>query len=443
MPKAKKNIEIAYIKTEYHPLDELHEFQGNLKELYKDNAERLWNRIVKSDFSDPFKVWFDGEKLNILDGHQRRRVLVAKSKENTGIKIPDKFPCDYIRCKDKRQAKERVLEFISQYGHVTDEGLYEFIMENELDPESLRLDFDIPNLNMDDFMAGYFEDGDPGGGDEGEDQGGQGPDIIKEADFETLKPTDEEHEILKDRKFLVEFSGGKDSSLAAIWLNTFYPKNQKELLFIDSGVDYIGFNNHLHRFVSCLNNNLIILRTHINMFDAFIKKLKWPYPVNPYCQHNILCKTINDYVVEHNSNDIAVIRGGTLQQKNVHQHKPKNRFIKFKTKQIKDYIYFQPIYFLDSKITMSLLESTGCPIWDGYSYGLHRTACRICPGQRPSAYAAIKTNYPDVWDELLYLEKIIGPGCWTDPVNNKAQGSFPALAEKGMEKFLAGDYKRK
>ena len=84
MAKKEAQLDIAYIKTEYHALEDLHEFQGNLKELWKDNAEKLWRQMVETGFSDPFKVWKDPDgRLNLLDGHQRRRVLIAKRKEKT------------------------------------------------------------------------------------------------------------------------------------------------------------------------------------------------------------------------------------------------------------------------------------------------------------------------------------------------------------------------
>jgi len=177
MGKKTKSISLAYIKTEYHRLEELQEFQGSLKELSKDNAEKLWRQMVETGFSDPFKVWEDPDgKLNLLDGHQRRRILLAKKSDGTEIVIPDKFPCDYIQCRDKHEAKIRVLQFISQYGKVTDEGLYEFMVENELDPDLLKLDFDLPNLNTDQFIEGYFGDVDlENSGDDSRDKdpGGQ------------------------------------------------------------------------------------------------------------------------------------------------------------------------------------------------------------------------------------------------------------------------------
>lgn len=165
----KGNLRIICEALEWHDIDELQEFQGNLKELYKDNAKKLWGQILKNGFADPFIIWKHDGRLNIISGHQRKRVLSAKRSE--GWEIPN-VPCIPVKCADVKAAKELVLACVSQYGKVTDEGLYEFIVENELDPELLKMDFDIPDLNMDEFLAGYFEDKDgndpPAGGKENE-----------------------------------------------------------------------------------------------------------------------------------------------------------------------------------------------------------------------------------------------------------------------------------
>ena len=81
------------------------------------------------------------------------------------------------------------------------------------------------------------------------------------------------------------------------------------------------------------------------------------------------------------------------------------------------------------------------PVWEGYSYGLQRTACRICPGQKRIAYAAMRANFPQTWAELLELERRFGPGCWQDPAG-EGHGSFEDMADRGQENFEAGEYKR-
>lgn len=160
---SKGGLQVICGELEWHDIDELQDFQGNLKELYKDNAEKLWGQILKNGFADPFIIWKDDGKLNIISGHQRKRVLSVKRSE--GWQVP-KMPCIPVKCPDAKAAKELVLACVSQYGKVTDEGLYEFIVKNELNPELLKMDFDIPDLNMDYFMEGYFGKEDPLGDNE-------------------------------------------------------------------------------------------------------------------------------------------------------------------------------------------------------------------------------------------------------------------------------------
>jgi hypothetical protein len=81
------------------------------------------------------------------------------------------------------------------------------------------------------------------------------------------------------------------------------------------------------------------------------------------------------------------------------------------------------------------------PIWEGYSFGLQRTACRICPGQRKIAYAAMRANFPQTWAELLELEKRFGPGCWQDPEGN-GKGALVDCADRGELAFRQGNFKR-
>lgn len=156
---SKGNLKITCGSIELHDIDELQEFQGNLKELYKDNAEKLWRQMLKNGFADPFLIWENDGRLNIISGHQRKRVLSIRREE--GWEIP-KVPCIPVQCADTKTAKELILACISQYGKVTDEGLYEFMVENELDPDLLKLDFDLPNLDVDYFLDGYFGEGGEG-----------------------------------------------------------------------------------------------------------------------------------------------------------------------------------------------------------------------------------------------------------------------------------------
>ena len=139
-------------------LDELIAIQGNLKDLSKDNYLRLKKSILKHGFAFPFHIWKSPDGLKILDGTQRQRALKAMRDE--GYYIP-KLPVDYIDAKDEKHAKELILANISEYGNMTQQGLYEFIEGAEIDPEVLELDYSLNQVDFDSFINEYYDNTDP------------------------------------------------------------------------------------------------------------------------------------------------------------------------------------------------------------------------------------------------------------------------------------------
>ena len=119
------------------PLDELEEFQGNLKKITRTNLDKLKRRIMKS-FDAPIHVWErpDGSK-KILDGHQRRKALRELSDE--GYEIPP-LPVDYIYAADEKEARQKLLGITSQYGEFEMEELGEWMRELDDDiADTIRL----------------------------------------------------------------------------------------------------------------------------------------------------------------------------------------------------------------------------------------------------------------------------------------------------------------
>lgn len=80
-----------------------------------------------------------------------------------------------------------------------------------------------------------------------------------------------------------------------------------------------------------------------------------------------------------------------------------------------EYRALAPVYNLSDKAERELLDASGLPIWSGYGFGLKRTACWVCPGQRPSTYAVLRREFPCLYRAMEDLETVIGPmRCW-DP----------------------------
>lgn len=138
----------------YKKYEELEGFQEDLKELSKQEYEKLKNSILINGIIAPVYVWNN----KILDGHQRVKVL--KQLKLSGVDIPEEIPCVEIVAKSEKQAKKFLLQYVSQHGKITDEGLYSYLHNSTLikDYFDIKQEIDLPGFNMDMFEKGYITD---------------------------------------------------------------------------------------------------------------------------------------------------------------------------------------------------------------------------------------------------------------------------------------------
>ena len=131
-------------------------FQGNLKDLRLIDYERLRNQILELGFSEPITVWIcdEDEAYYILNGHQRLRALTRMIEEE-GFEEID-VPISFADARNKEEAKRMVLSLASQYGTVTEKGLFEFLQETGIPLEDLSEKFRLPEIDVPKFIDNFF-----------------------------------------------------------------------------------------------------------------------------------------------------------------------------------------------------------------------------------------------------------------------------------------------
>jgi DNA modification methylase len=143
-------------------LDELNILQDTNDSLLKELTESAFNKlvqsIVKHGFSMPFLVWWseDEKKWYYLDGTQRDKALRWMGEQGDYI-LPEKFPCSIVHAGSKADAAQKILLISSQYGRMTEEGLYAFATVYELPLEDYGI-YEIPYLDAVEFYEAYIED---------------------------------------------------------------------------------------------------------------------------------------------------------------------------------------------------------------------------------------------------------------------------------------------
>jgi DNA modification methylase len=143
------------------PRSDLHPFQGELKELQRDEYDKLKASIEAEGFFEPVEIWTDeAGKHWIIDGHQRLFVC-----EKEGWELGDDIPTRPMPADDREHAARRLLALNSRFGRMTGQGLYEFMHSFEIDPSELDK-FSLSDIDMDSFKLEFFEDNQVPPGDE-------------------------------------------------------------------------------------------------------------------------------------------------------------------------------------------------------------------------------------------------------------------------------------
>jgi 3'-phosphoadenosine 5'-phosphosulfate sulfotransferase (PAPS reductase)/FAD synthetase len=100
-----------------------------------------------------------------------------------------------------------------------------------------------------------------------------------------------------------------------------------------------------------------------------------------------------------------------------------------------EYQALAPIFDWTEESALRCLTDAGVPLWDGYSRGLNRTACWLCPGQRPSAYAALRREYPCLFRAVQSLEERVGAVRFWEV--KLAGGTVAEAADRGDQMLAA------
>ena len=146
-----KQIQTISIKCETKDtleLAELTELQGGLKERTDVDYDKIKLSIIKFGFSFPLFVWKSGKTNYLCDGHGRFATLCKMQKD--GYIIPP-LPVVYIQCKNKTEAKQKLLRLNSTYGKMTKESVLEFA-------EDLEINFD--EISLPDTVIDFSDDAD-------------------------------------------------------------------------------------------------------------------------------------------------------------------------------------------------------------------------------------------------------------------------------------------
>lgn len=151
-----KHIKISVRGAELVPLASLVHFQDEIKSLSKTRFEKLRKSILTLGLSFTVHIWRNKGSNNIIGGHQTCRVLEhLVSKEGY---LLEGVPVSIVEADSFEEAKRKVLAGAAQYGNFDKQGLYKYMMDNEIPFDDLVSTFEFEGINFEEFGKNFFDD---------------------------------------------------------------------------------------------------------------------------------------------------------------------------------------------------------------------------------------------------------------------------------------------
>ena len=152
-------ISIKCETSEKLEIAEMTEMQGGLKERTDIDYDKIKLSICKFGFSFPFFIWKSGNKNYLIDGHGRFATLCKMQKD--GYLIPP-LPVVYIQCKNKTEAKQKLLRLNSQYGKMSKQSVLEFAEDIDLNFDEVLLPFGTIDFSEEPIDLNYKDESETG-----------------------------------------------------------------------------------------------------------------------------------------------------------------------------------------------------------------------------------------------------------------------------------------
>jgi len=219
--------------------------------------------------------------------------------------------------------------------------------------------------------------------------------------------SDDAIEIIRQAKIiLVQYSGGKDSTLALNWAVPLARKYDIPIVagFVDTGAEFPDLVPYIWRFCKKLDVPLSILHPKKHIVQAFMDKGLWPDSIYRECISTYINECFNNLFfeleAEHGQGNVIIVRGGRSDQKTSRSKSNTYQEVKDRRGVVRLLNPFFAASKEDYEAAMADLEPV---LWSGYARGFVRTACWMCPFQRPEQWEALREHYPMLYDQMRMM----------------------------------------
>ena len=215
--------------------------------------------------------------------------------------------------------------------------------------------------------------------------------ILQKKELQAIKFIKKTTKLHRDKKVLVSFSGGKDSTVTSYLV--YKALENATLIFSNTGIEYPETVNFVRNFAKIMNFELIELKPPKDFFDL-CEELGPPSRMMRWCCFTQKSSPINEYYA---TLDKPVLSFDGI-RKNESKSRAKFERIRKNTKIIMQYSAYPVFDWTDFEVWLYILWRN-IPFNPLYLYGFNRIGCWVCPNNGKFDDFLLKRVHPELYEK--------------------------------------------
>ncbi len=210
------------------------------------------------------------------------------------------------------------------------------------------------------------------------------------------------------RSVIVNFSGGVDSSAAALKALEIYPREEIQLLYQDTDADYLETVPHVRKIAEMLDLPLTILRDDLGFWGRARQYGKFPFPETRVCTRRLKADVTEKWIRANRDklgDEVIQIYGFRAEESQGRANMETfvvNKRLTLKRGDFKAY-YSLPVHKMSKVEVKEYVTANGLPLHPCYEFS-ERCSCWCCIFQPPHVVNEYAKMQPKLYEQACLIE---------------------------------------